>query len=501
TFIGQLVSVAYEIAVAARFGTTWEGDALALAFIVPFALSYEITVWIGSAFLPVYLHVWTREGPGAASALFFRSAISLVAFAILLTGGWVVGAPWLVALLTGDSAAEAAAVTLRLFRLFGLLLLLVPCSAFLARTHEAHRSFVLPAGRQFCWYGAALVAVLLATQELGLSAVPLGMTLGLAIYLGVLLAGLRRRIDDPGGLRGTPGEGDRRLAKLLPPLMVGSLATWLNVMVERALAARQGVGSLAALTYAFRLLNFPLTLFLLNATAILFPTLALHAARLERGPLATLTARALRLTFFFVLPLAALAAALATPVVQVAFERGAFTRASTATTSLALALYAPGLAGLAGVQVLTRSYQALQLVPRMVTVAVIAAAANVAAMLVLTLQLGFVGIPLAWSLTSWLHLAGLLYGVRQELVGLDLGALFRSVLRCAVAAALAGGVAGVTVGLLGEGGPLSLLGGGLAGIAAYTLAVLGIAGEEARLALRTAVPSAFPSLPLRIEEP
>jgi putative peptidoglycan lipid II flippase len=486
TFVGQLASVAYEIAVAAHFGTTWQGDALALAFIVPFALSHETTLWIGSAFVPVYLEVWTRHGPAAARALFLRSAVCVGALAALLAGTWIIAAPWSAALLGGERAPEATAVTGQLFRLFALLLALVPFSALLARALEAHGSFVIPAARQLCWYGGALAAVLLGSQALGPSAVPLGMNLGLAIYLVVLLSAVRGQIVNSRGAAGPTGEGAKQLARLLPPLMVGSLATWLNVLAERALAARQGVGSLAALTYAFRLLNFPLTLFLLNATAILFPTLALHAARLERRQLATLTGKALRLTFFFVLPLASLATVLAGPLVQVALERGAFTRASTAATGLALALYAPGLVALAGIQVLMRSYQALQLVPRMVSVGIGVAGLNVAAMLVLTLKLGFAGIPLAWSLTSWLHLAALLYGIRQDLRDLDLRTLLGAGLRCGAAAVLAGGVAWIAAGPVG-GGTLSLLSGGAAGISAYALLVWGLAREEGRLALRTAI--------------
>lgn len=488
TFLGQLVSVAYEIAVAARFGTTWEGDALALAFIASFALGHEVTLWIGSAFLPVYLDVHTRHGPLTARGLFVRSALWVAGLAVALAVAWAVAAPWSVALLGGDRAPDAGALSVRLFQLFGLLLALIPVSALLARTLEAHQRFILPAARQLCWYGGALAAVLVGSHALGPSAVPIGMSFGLAVYATALLKDVRRRVGDAGPSAAGAGEGERRLARLLPPLVVGSLATWLNVLAERALAARQSVGSLAALTYAFRLLNFPLTLFLLNATAILFPTLALHAARLEREALALATARALRLTFLFVLPLAALAAGLAAPLVEIAFERGAFTRSSTAATSLALALYAPGLVGLAGVHVLTRSYQALQLVSRMVGIGIAVAALNVAAMVALTVPMGFAGIPLAWSITSWLHLAALLYGIRRDLGSLDLGGVMGAALRCGGAAVLAGGVAWITAGLLGGGGPLSLLVGGSAGVGAYSVAVVWIAREDARLALRAALP-------------
>jgi peptidoglycan biosynthesis protein MviN/MurJ (putative lipid II flippase) len=55
-------------------------------------------------------------------------------------------------------------------------------------------------------------------------------------------------------------------------------------------------GSLAALTYAFRLLHFPVNLLLVNATLVLLPSLAGHVAREEHEALEALLVRALRLT-------------------------------------------------------------------------------------------------------------------------------------------------------------------------------------------------------------
>src|SRR5207244_12634541 len=113
-----------------------------------------------------------------------------------------------------------------------------------------------------------------------------------------------------------------RLVIAAAPLAVGSCANYVNLGVERAMAARLGPGALAALTYAFRLLNVPMTLVLANAAAILAPSLAVHAATRETAVFETLLRRAPRLTLVFAVPVAARCAALGGPLVRHVVEAG-----------------------------------------------------------------------------------------------------------------------------------------------------------------------------------
>jgi putative peptidoglycan lipid II flippase len=176
--------------------------------------------------------------------------------------------------------------------------------------------------------------VLLLAGGMGAVSAPLGMVAGMAgfaLVLGGVALGITRGAGGPAG-----GPTLVRVASLLVPLVLLSAAAAANVAVERALAARLPAGSLAALTYAYRLLHFPLMLFVVNATAMLLPTLAGHAARGEQAAVTTLARRALRVTVVFAVPLAALAMALAEPLTRVLLERGAFTAASTAATTTAI---------------------------------------------------------------------------------------------------------------------------------------------------------------------
>jgi putative peptidoglycan lipid II flippase len=354
---------------------------------------------------------------------------------------------------------------------------------------QARERFVLAGLRPLCWYGGALGALLVLGPRWGAGAVPVGMIAGVIVFCVALVrAGSVADGRAAGAGSTTAGAGRPALAPLLVPLVLASTANYVNVGVERALAARLPEGSLAALTYAFRLVHFPVTLVLMNATTILLPALSMHAARQESRPLADMLGRALRLALLFAIPLAALSVALAEPVIQLLLERGAFTSQSTRLTATALVWYAPSLIGVAGVQVLARGYQALQAIPRMAGIGIAAVALNLVLMPALTAALGFRGLPLATSTTTVVLLAAMLLGLRARLPGLASRRVVESVVRTGAAALAAMVSAWLVRDAVGASALARFVAGAAAGVAVYACVLWWLARDDARLALDFVMP-------------
>jgi putative peptidoglycan lipid II flippase len=485
TLAGQLVAVLYEISLADRFGTGMDADALALTFTIVVAVANEIAAWISTLFIPHFVETGARRGESAA-ALFLRRSLVAVALgtgvlALLL----VVLAPWLVGVLASDALVRARGV--HLTRLFAPLVALVPLSVLLAGAQQAHGRFAAASLRQLCWYGVALTALVALGARLGASAVPLGMGVGLALYCAILAVGVRPLLAEGVEGRREVASQARRLGAALLPLAAASAANYINVGVERGIAARLPEGSLAALTYAFRLLHFPVNLLVLNATSMLFPSLAAHAARAETPEFAALLLRALRLTVIFTAPLAALSLALAGPAIQVLLERGAFSADSTRLTATALMFYAPGVVGIAGTQVLARAYQALHEVRRLVLIGIAVIALNIALMLGLTHALGFPGLPMAMSISPTVLFLAMLHGLRGRLRCLDARRFAASASRAVVAAAVAAAGAHVLAATADVAALAVVLGAG-GGIALYALVLAGLSRDDAVLALALVSP-------------
>lgn len=478
TLAGQLCAVAYEVLLAARFGTGLDADALALALMLVMAAANEMGTWTATLFVPAYIDARTRGGAGAAAAIFRGCLVVLAGGGGLFAAALALGAPALVPVLA--PALGARGVTL--LRLFTPLLVAVPVCALLAGALQAHARFAVAGSRQLCWYGTTLVALLVLGHRLGARVVPLGMVAGFVVFAALLTWRLAGTVA-VGGRAAAEAGVFSRLGAALVPLVLASALNYVNVSFERSLAARLPEGSLAALTYAFRLLAFPVNLFVLNATTMLLPALAGHAARDDAPALASLLGRALRLTVLFTAPLAALAMALGTPAIEVLLQRGAFTTRSTGLTATALTWYAPGIVGMAAAQVLGRAYQARQDIPRMAALGIVAVLANLALMPLLTALVGFRGLPVASSLDAMLLFALMLFGLRRRLAGFDTRAVMASIARAGVAAVVGGGAAVVVHALVAGPALVHLAAGSVTGLAAYAAALAALSRADVRLLL------------------
>ncbi|MEM7025123.1 MAG: lipid II flippase MurJ, partial [Pseudomonadota bacterium] len=124
--------------------------------------------------------------------------------------------------------------------------------------------------------------------------------------------------------------------------------------------------------------------------------------------------RALELALLLTLPCAVGLAVLSLPIMQVLFERGAFTASDAAATAHVLAAYALGLPAYVLVKVLVPGFFARKDTKTPVKIAVVCLIANVVFILILLWPLAQVGIALATALAAWLN-AGLLgAGLRRE---------------------------------------------------------------------------------------
>jgi putative peptidoglycan lipid II flippase len=486
---GHVASIAYEISLADRFGTGVEADALALSLTLVVAVANEIGMWVSTLFIPRVIETATKHGPDAAARFFRRCLLSLLTGTGVLALAFILGASVLVGALSPDPlVAEPSG---HLARFFALLVVLLPLSVLLAGSLHAQGRFALAGLRQLCWYGTTLGSLLALSPRLGASAVPLGMVVGLGgfcLILGGRLWTSRARTSPSVLSAGEGSDEARPLGPALIPLALASLANYVNVSIERGIAARLPEGSLAALTYAFRLLHFPVNLLLVNATLVLLPSLAAHAAREEHEALQALLLRALRLTLVFTIPLAGLSMVLAQPVIQILLERGAFTAHSTTLTATALVFYGPGVIGIAGSQVLARAYQALHEVRRLVVIGIAVIGINIPLMLVLTHTLGFPGLPTALSVSPTVLFVAMLIGLRRRLPGLDLASVGASAWRIVLAGVLAAGGARALTGVAPRMDLLVLLMGAGGGLAVFGLALFCLSRDDARLALALVFP-------------
>jgi len=304
---------------------------------------------------------------------------------------------------------------------------------------NAQHRFALAAAAPLM-YNLSIIGGAIILRPLGTYGLAVGVVVGALLHLLVQVPGLLRvglRYSWSLSLR---HPGVREVIRLTGPRVLTLGVAQINLLVNLMLASFLGEGAVAALNYAWILVMVPLGVFAMATSTALFPTMAEEGAQRRYRELAELTSLGLRLILFLTVPASVGLVLLATPLIRVLFERGLFTSESTAALAFALALYAPGLAGHAAVEVLNRGFYALHDTRTPLQVAAVAAAANIALGVVLMqTPLTYGGLALANSLAALLE-AGLLLSLLTHRLGASLrpGALLGPLARVAVAATAMG---------------------------------------------------------------
>jgi len=212
----------------------------------------------------------------------------------------------------------------------------------------------------------------------------------------------------------------RRTLAVMAPGTIGAGVTQLNLLISTALASFLPGGSVSYLYYADRLNQLPLGVVGIAVGTAILPSLSRQVRLAQLTDAVATQNRGIELALLLTLPAAVALALLATPILAVLFQRGAFGPADTAATAAALAAYAAGLPAFVLIKVLAPAFFARHDTATPVKIAVAAMAVNLSLTLVLMQFLAHVGIALATTAAGWLNaLTLLVLLIRRRHFGFD----------------------------------------------------------------------------------
>ena len=447
TLASRVLGVIREQVLASLFGASDAMDAFNVAFRVPNMVRDLFAEGaMSAAFVPTFTRILATEGRDAA----WRLGSIVINALLLITGALVLLAMLFAEPLVHAFAGDYANVpgkfglTVGLTRTMAPFLTLVAVAAACMGMLNGLRRFFVPALSPATFNVATVACALLLTPVMS----ALGLPAIASIAIGTLVGGVGQVALQWPALRAEgyrhrfvldlSDPGLRHILLLMAPATIGLAATQINVFVNTLLATGLGTGAVSWLNYAFRLMYLPIGLFGVSIATAIVPLVSRHAAGGTTDGIRTTVADGLSLMLVLNVPATIGLAALATPIVQLLFERNAFTAADTAATAGALQLYAIGLVGYSVSRIVAPTFYALGDSRTPVMVSIVSVLTNAALSMALSRALGFRGLALGTSLAALLSAALLVWFLRRRLGGIELRRILSSFLRIAIAAALMG---------------------------------------------------------------
>lgn len=441
-----------EQVMAWQFGTGLEAEAFRLGFILP-NLTRDLFAEgaLSSAFVPTFTEYLTTKGKVEAARL-----ANLVATAVVLLVGTICILGWLFAPQLVDLFASGfrrvpgkSELAAHLTRIMFPFLLLVALAAQAMGVLNACNQFGIPALASSLFnvisVGSGLILGLLLGPTLGLTPIE-GMAWGVIIGgAGQLLWQVPSLLDK--GFRFQPlwdttHPGLRHIFRMMGPAILGAAAVNINLAVNMNFASsvvdpqRGANGPVNWLSFAFRFIHLPIGIFGVAIASATVPAITRSLATGDVDEFRRTLSRSLGVVLLMTVPSSIGLYALGQDIVRVIYQHGKFTAYDTQQTAFAMSCYAIGLAGYAGLKVLTPAFYALKdsRTPMLFGMVSIAVNFVVAWASMHFTRLGHAGLALTTSTVAVVSFAGLFWILRNRVGGIHGRELFSSTGRIALAA-------------------------------------------------------------------
>ncbi|MFP5392653.1 MAG: murein biosynthesis integral membrane protein MurJ [Gammaproteobacteria bacterium] len=449
TMLSRITGLLRDSLFARAFGATAYSDAFNIAFRLPNLLRRLFAEGAFSqAFVPILSEYKTRDGHDETRVLVDHVGTVLLWSTILVSVIGIVSAPllilWIGSGLNKTPGAFDAAVVMTRF-----MFPYIACMSFVALAGgvlNTWRQFKIPAITPVLLNLSFILASTFLAPRMAQPiysmaiAVMVGGVLQVAVQLPSLARiGMLPRISfNVGAALRNPGV--RRMLSKMGPAVFAVSAAQISLLINTSIAASLAAGSVTALTYADRLMEFPTAMLGVALGTVLLPSLAKANTEGDTAEYSSLLNWGVRLTFMLALPAAVGMAVLAEPMIATLFHYGHFSVQDIHTSAAPLMAYSAGLLGIIMVKTLAPAFYARQEVKTPVRIALGVLVVTQLLNLVFVPFIGVAGLALSIGTGACVNASLLYAGLRRRGIYTPQPGFWAFFVRLLVAVAVLGGV-------------------------------------------------------------
>ncbi|MDD3538550.1 MAG: murein biosynthesis integral membrane protein MurJ [Candidatus Caldatribacteriota bacterium] len=427
TLVCRILGLGREMVISNQFGAGIETDAFFIAFMIPNLLrSFIGEGALNTAFIPIFSECLTNQDKKKADAFASNvlNILIIILVIIIIIGIW--GAPWIIKIVAGGfkQDPEKYLLTVRLTRIMFPYIAFAAIAALFMGILNSYKQFFIPAlAPAMLNIGIIWFAFLYGTK-LGIYSLTIGVLIGGLAQVLIHIPSLWKGGFQYQLVLNFHNQKVKELFQILIPAIIALAIDKINFVVDRIIASYLAHGSISALYYANRLMQFPLGIFGIALSIAILPTLSEYVAKKQIGKMKESFSFGIKLLSLFTLPSTVALLVLSYPVVRLFYEHGLFNPQDTDLTKVALICYTIGLYALALLRLVISTFYALKDTKTPMKIGFLVVIFNIILDLILVRYLGHAGIALATSLAAIVHLIMLSIALQKKIKGLFTKELF-----------------------------------------------------------------------------
>lgn len=419
-FLSKVLGLVRNIVFAYFYGTGMEATAFFTASRIPMQLlDMSLGAAISSTFIPIFNEYLQKKGKEQAIrfANNFLNIIILISLILTLIG--IAFAPQLVAIIAPDLDIETSLLTVDLIKILFPIMVLTAVAYVFVGFLQSLDEFNIPAIISAVANGILILYLVIFNDKFGIKGVSIAMLIGWSTQILIQLPSIIKKGFKYKFILDFKDEGIKKIVKLALPILI---STWVqpinNIVSIRLASGLENGAAVSALEYSYNLYLIIVGVFSYTLSNIIFPELSKLTADNNNEKIKEILNKSIKISSLFIIPMSIGIAMLSNEIIEIIYERGEFTRTSTLLTGNALFYYAIGMIGYGIMEVLNKAFYAMQDSKTPMKISAFAIVLNVFLSVVLVKVIGYLGLPLAASITSIATGALMIYVINKKINGI-----------------------------------------------------------------------------------
>lgn len=399
TIITRFLGLGRDVLVAYKFGTEMYIDAYNAAVAVPDTVFTIIGLGISTVFIPLISKV--KHSKGKEEMFNFAnniiSILSVVSIVFFLLG--IFFTEELVRIIASGFDAERMELAVRLTRISLINLLFLSVNVCFLSMLQVCEDFILPSILGL-FFNMPIILYLLFFKDVSIVGLTITNVIGNFLRVVVQIPSLYKQGYRIKLIINFKDERIKRMMILVLPVMIGSGANSLNMIVDKNIASNLAVGSISALDYAQKIIVFINTAITTSIVSVMYPLMANKLNKGDDDGFLSYTCKSIVMISMLLLPIAMAFLLLNREIVTAFYARGNFKEEAVALTSVALLGYSLQIPFVGVRDILNSTLFSMEKTKITTRNGVIGVIVNVLLSIVLARYLGLLGVAIASTIAS-----------------------------------------------------------------------------------------------------
>ncbi|MFC2947542.1 murein biosynthesis integral membrane protein MurJ [Virgibacillus sediminis] len=419
-----------DMVIAYYFGDSYAADAYLAAFIIPNMFILFMTTGMKNAFVPSYIEALEKNRGSFHMGQVFRGTI-LISLIVTILG--MAFAPWYIPLLYPEFHSEANEIAVLVAMIFFSTILFVGMNAVLEAFFDAENKFSLSMVSQIIVIMSSIFGAFLFAESIGVYSLALGYFAGtiFSLLFKLILVLPRKVIKLKGKMDWLEV---RQFYWVFIPVGLTVAVGQINLMVGTIFASYFEEGAVTYINYAKNLIHMPQGIFGVTIGTIVFPLLSRAIASDNHKLFKRGLEHGFTLMYLILLPSIAGMLVLMPNLIELLYERGAFSAEATAATTQVAYLYFGSVLFFSLNNVTNKGFYSLKKGHLILMISGLSILMNIVLNFIFTSWIGYRGIPLSASVNALFYVAASFIVFYRLVNGLNMKYLLMEFLKITVAA-------------------------------------------------------------------